>query len=439
MRGSLLAVFSTQRHPPVSLSPRVTRQAAEGGPLHSPRRITALACYALSQPALPLAQRLADCLAVKPWGLPGQLQHPARPAQPSEHPAHGKPSGLARVEIFAPSRFCPAGVTPFEKIGSLLAATYKNFAAHAFIGATGIAVRALAPLLAHKSTDAPVIVLDPAGQHVISLLSGHWGGANELASHVAHLLGATAVITTASDTAGPVTTGADDAQPRKAAPALDMLLRNAGLLPVDWNRLPAAQAAMIEGESLNLWDPCHAVPDHPQLQRLPAGEADATPPEHRGPLVAAHWRELAPSPAILRVAVPRLVIGLGCRKNAPGDMVETATRKLLAAQKFEPLAVAALATVKEKLQEPALLALAERMGVPLHGFEAADLARCPTPNPSAAAGRRFSQAPFSVCEAAALLAAAQIFPTGVPRLLLPKTIEQGQLTLALAISDRIER
>ena len=438
MRGSLLYFFHAAASA-VSPLPRVTRHAAEGGPLHSPRRITALACYALSQSALPLAQRLADCLAVTPWGLPGQLQYPTRPAQPSEHPAPGKPSGLSRVEIFAPSRFCPAGVTPFEKIGSLLAATYKNFAAHAFIGATGIAVRALVPLLAHKSTDAPVIVIDPAGQHVISLLSGHWGGANELASHVAHLLGATAVITTASDTAAPVTPGADDAQPRKAAPALDMLLRNAGLLPVDWNRLPAAQAAMIEGESLNLWDPCHAVPDHPQLQRLPAGEADATPPEHRGPLVAAHWRGLAPSPAILRVAVPRLVIGLGCRKNAPGDMVETATRKLLAAQGLEPLAVAALTTVKEKLQEPALLALAERLGVPLHGFEAADLARCPTPNPSAAAGRRFSQPPFSVCEAAALLAAAQIFPAGAPRLLLPKTIEQGQLTLALAISDRIER
>lgn len=231
-------------------------------------------------------------------------------------------------------------------------------------------MRALAPLLAHKSTDAPVIVIDPAGQHVISLLSGHWGGANELASHVAHLLGATAVITTASDTAAPVTPGADDAQPRKAL-ALDMLLRNAGLLPVDWNRLPAAQAAMIEGESLNLWDPCHAVPDHPQLQRLPAGEADATPPEHRGPLVAAHWRGLAPSPAILRVAVPRLVIGLGCRKNAPGDMVETATRKLLGGPKGLSLWLWRAGDRERKLQEPALLALAERLGVPLHGFEAA--------------------------------------------------------------------
>ena len=151
---------------------------------------------------------------------------------------------------------------------------------------------------------------------------------------MAHLLGATAVITTASDSASDAP-GARTSQPSKSSPALDMLLRNAGLLPVDWNRLPA-------------------------------GEADATPPEHRGPLVAAHWRELAPSPAILRVAVPRLVIGLGCRKNAPSDMVETATRKLLAAQRLEPLAVAALATVKEKLQEPALQALAERMGVPLH-------------------------------------------------------------------------
>ena len=406
--------------------------------MHSPRRITALACYALSQSALPLAQRLAACLAANPWGMPGQSQPPEHAAQPPVQAAPGKPVGLARVELFAPARFCPAGATPFEKIGSLLAATYKNFAAHAFIGATGIAVRALAPLLAHKSTDAPVVVLDPAGQHVISLLSGHWGGANELARHVAQLLGATPVITTASDTASGAP-GADASQPGMAAPALDMLLRNAGLQPVDWNHLPAAQAAMLEGEHLNLWDPCHAVPDHPLLPRLPVADTDTQPPEGRAPLVAAHWRRLAPHPATVRVAVPRLVIGLGCRKDAPIGMVEAATRALLADHGLEPLAVAALATVREKLREPALLALANCLRVPLQGFDAADLARCPTPNPSAAAGKRFGQPPFRVCEAAALLAAARIFPAGAPRLLLPKTTEQGQLTLAIALSDRIER
>ena len=59
-----------------------------------------------------------------------------------------------------------------------------------------------------------------------------------------------------------------------------------------------------------------------------------------------------------------------------------------------------------------------------------------TPNPSDAAGRLFYQPPFSVCEASALLASAQIFSAGVPRLLVPKIKEQGQLTLAIAVSDR---
>ena len=435
--------------------------------MHSPHRTHALACYALSQSALPLAQRLATCLAASPWNLPGQ---PLWRTQDNDSAA------LAQVELFAPARFCPADATSFDKIGSLLASTYPRFAAHAFIGATGIAVRALAPLLGHKSTDAPVLVLDPAGKYVISLLAGHWGGGNELARHVAALLQAVPVITTASDAAPAMPHAPHMAQggapqphapiltptPEPARPlALDMLLRDAGLLPVDWNRLPAAQAALLEGKQLHLWDPCRAVPEHPGLLRLTAPEtrpkarpkvvaiteseiltdAYPLPPGHTGQLVAAHWRRLEPQPATLRVAVPRLVMGLGCRKDIPASLVIDAVRDLLEQQGLEPLALAALATVNEKLQEPALLALAESLHLPLRGFAASDLARCPTPNPSAAAGKRFDQPPFSVCEAAALLAAAQIFPAGTPRLLVPKTTEQGQLTisiaLAIALTDRI--
>lgn len=82
------------------------------------------------------------------------------------------------------------------------------------------------------------------------------------------------------------------------------------------------------------------------------------------------------------MAVPRLVIGLGCRKNAPGDMVETATRKLLAAQGLEPLAVAALATVKEKLLEPALLALAPSgLAFPCTALKPPTLRAAPRPIP----------------------------------------------------------
>ena len=147
------------------------------------------------------------------------------------------------------------------------------------------------------------------------------------------------------------------------------------------------------------------------LLRLPTAEDPATaakdaclpPHSPAGPLVAAHWRRLEPQPATLRVAVPRLVLGLGCRKNVPADLVQNAVRGLLEQQGLEPLALTALATVHEKLQEPALRTLAESLHLPLRGFAASDLARCPTPNPSAAAGKRFDQPPFSVCEAAAML------------------------------------
>ena len=128
----------------------------------SPHRTHALACYALSQSALPLAQRLAACLAASPWNLPGQ---------PLQHLPENSPDEVSRVQLFAPARFCPAEGTPFDKIGPLLAQTYPRFAAHAFIGATGIAVRALAPLLKHKSIDAPVLVLDPAGTFALHLIN----------------------------------------------------------------------------------------------------------------------------------------------------------------------------------------------------------------------------------------------------------------------------
>lgn len=394
-----------------------------------------LACYVLSASALSLARRLKSLLAGKPWTVP-------------------RGGRLAECQIFAPERFCPADAQAFTRLGELLASTYRQHAAHVFIGATGIAVRALAPLLVHKSEDPPVLVLDGAGGFVISLLSGHWGGGNELARHVAKLLRAIPVITTASDVAAerdaasaenvsPATPSGH--KPHEAAHplALDLFLRETGLRIVDWQRLPRAQAALLEGDCLEVWDPCNAVPAHPSLRSVACEAEEAAPPPafvatkreaHAPPRLVVHWRRLPLSEGLLRVAVPRLYVGLGCRKDLPSGMALAALREFFEVHGLEPQAIAALGTVTEKLKEPALRELAFRLDVPLLGFDSARLAQCPVPNPSEAAGRRFGQPPFSVCEAAALLAASKENSVCEARLLVCKAIYQSQLTIAVALA-----
>lgn len=88
---------------------------------------------------------------------------------------------------------------PFGNVYELTALLFKDCDALIFIGACGIAVRAIAPLVRSKLTDPAVVVCDETGRFVISLLSGHAGGANKLVEEISSFIGATSVITTASD------------------------------------------------------------------------------------------------------------------------------------------------------------------------------------------------------------------------------------------------
>lgn len=328
-------------------------------------------CHVLSIAALPLARRLRQALAAAPWRAPsGGL--------------------LAECRLSAPQRFAAEDCLPFANI--LDAARRAGEVPQIFVGAAGIAVRAVAPLLEHKSTDAPVLVVSPDGRFVISLLAGHWGGGNSLCRHLAALLGAVPVITTATDCGG--------------RPALDLWLQAAGLRLLDWEELPPAQACWLEDRPLPLWDPCGIVPQGDAGHGAPFLRREDLP-ENDGPALCVHWQRLPRRPGRLRAAPPLLVLGLGCRKGLPAPLLATAVEGLLLRHGLEPGALAALATVREKTEEPALRELARRLGLPLLGFAARELAAIPTPHPSAAAGERFGCAPFSVCEAACLLAARQ--------------------------------
>ena len=88
---------------------------------------------------------------------------------------------------------------PEESLEEWTRRAFHEKSALVFVGAMGIAVRTIAPLVKNKLEDRPVLVVDEMGMHVIPVLSGHVGAANELAGRIAVTIGAEPVITTATD------------------------------------------------------------------------------------------------------------------------------------------------------------------------------------------------------------------------------------------------
>lgn len=120
-----------------------------------------------------------------------------------------------------------------------------------YIGAAGIAVRAIAPYLKDKMTDPAVVVIDDQSRYAVSLLSGHVGGANALAEEAAQILGAVPVITTASDVRG--------------LTAVDVWARRRGLLISDRILAKETAAALVNGEEVGFFS------DYPLEDGVPEG------------------------------------------------------------------------------------------------------------------------------------------------------------------------
>ncbi|MDR1856004.1 MAG: cobalamin biosynthesis protein [Desulfovibrio sp.] len=384
-------------------------------------------CHALSSGALPLACRLLAALDRSPWSPPGSSGGlRCRLSVPKRFVTDGPPGNALEAQLAS----APDSVATYGRLRDFMAREYHRHKAHVFVGAIGIAVRSIAPLLIHKRVDPPVVVMDAAGNYAVSVLSGHWGGGNGLARHISRILGPAAVITTASDSLpGP-------------SRALDELLRDAGLAILDWDALPRAQAALLEGHKLTLWDPCRALGENALFTRLPDGftpgprrkgkaAGKGVPaPDDGTPIVTIHWRVLPPSPKTFRVAVPRLHVGVGCRLEVAPDRLMAAFERIVKEEELEPAAIASIATVAPKATDAAIVGLARSLGLPLKTFPADKLVQVPTPNPSGAAGCLFGCRPFSVCESAAMMAA------GWPEasLVVPKRRIEGSMTLAVAVS-----
>lgn len=283
------------------------------------------------------------------------------------------------------------------------------------IMATGIVVRVLAPHLKGKEQDPAVVVCDEAGRHAISLLSGHLGGANELARQVAAACGAQAVITTATDVNG--------------LPAWDEVARVEGLPLEPLRAIRRLNSLLLEGGRIALIDPRGRIaPRYAEVSsvRCAASLADAQQAGAEGTVWVTNQSvsDLKERDNLLLLHPKNLVVGIGCNRGTPAAEIEAAVMETLAEASLSPLSLTAVATIVEKADEAGISAFARGFNLPLeyHAAEAlngVNAPSAPSAHALAAVGAK------GVCEPAALLSAG-----GGP--LLVGKQKRGNVTVAVA-------
>lgn len=258
-----------------------------------------------------------------------------------------------------------------------------------FIGACGIAVRAIAPNLTDKLHDVPVLVMDEEGQYVIPILSGHVGGANELAHELAGLMDACPVITTATDV--------------QKKFAVDLFAKRNHLEIMNKDGIAKVSAKALAGEQLTIavrakniecYHPkfCEVCEeDFTEAENQLLREASmhkqdqeacvVEPPLRLVPYVKNQQIDIVVSEtpdnknALIWLRPRRYVVGMGCRKNKDTEELLAFYQETLEQAMVELGEVYALASIEKKKDEPGLLAISERMRIPFFTYTAEELNR----------------------------------------------------------------
>jgi cobalt-precorrin 5A hydrolase len=279
------------------------------------------------------------------------------------------------------------GYCLLEEAGTLAeqaAAAFRGGAALIFIGACGIAVRTVAPLLQSKDRDPAVVVIDEGASWVISLASGHLGGANALTREIAALLHSSPVITTATDI--------------NRVFAVDMWARDNGLVISSLEKAKRVSAGLLAGEEIFLKS------DYPVTGPIPEG-IKQTALDFDAPfgIAVSIYRT---HESWLRLVPLCLYLGIGCRKGIPAEEIQNAVEAALDLKKIDLGSVAGVGTITAKKDEAGLCSLCDKKGWPLFVYSPEELRDLPG---------QFTASDFvrsvtgvdNVCERAAFLASGR--------------------------------
>lgn len=278
---------------------------------------------------------------------------------------------------------------------------FEEMDALVFVGACGIAVRAIAPFLRSKTTDPAVIVADERGIHVISLLSGHIGGANELTRRIAAGIGGTPVITTATDVNRRF--AADEWAARHGVVIQSMQAAKRFAVEILKRDLPVTSDFPIEGH-------------------LPGGLTLGSSGDC-GMLISC--ADADPFDMTLKL-IPRILhLGIGCKRGMTEESIRRAVLSALESEHIHREAVATASSIDVKKDETGLLDFCKSWALPVKFFTAEELSAAEG-NFSASTFVRNTVGVDNVCERAAVLRAG-----AGAELIIKKTCLDG-VTVAVA-------
>lgn len=271
-----------------------------------------------------------------------------------------------------------------------------------FVGAVGIAVRLIAPHLVSKERDPAVLVIDERGEVVIPILSGHIGGANELAASLAKQLGATPILTTATDLNGVF--------------AVDVWSTKSNCAIGDISHIKEVSAALLRGEEVGLWS------DFVITGALPKGVSTNLNAKIGILVSTGQTRQVFET--TLHVIPKTITLGVGCKKHTEVQAFESTVLETLQKQDISIKSLEQIASIDLKNEEVCIKKFCEKYHIAFHTFSAAELA--------GVAGK-FTTSEFvkkttgvdNVCERSAVLG------SGGGELILKKKAKDG-ITLAIA-------
>mgnify|MGYP004468814961 FL=1 len=291
-----------------------------------------------------------------------------------------------------------------ETVKACVDTYFEQVDAIVFVTASGIAVRSVAEHLAHKSEDPAIVCMDECGKHVISLVSGHAGGANALTQMLADVMWATPVITTATDVEGSF--------------SIDDYAREHNLVVTDWAKAKAISAEVLATGAEPVWieepavtqgeekgaceirkvqkstgievgkietDGCKNEVDGCK-NRIDGSEKKVDGCENRVDVkrlqIGSHQVIITPKDVPVDAQtlqlIPRCIVaGVGCKKGTSAEKIEHVVQEAFAKAGLRMEALCAVASIDLKKEEAGLLEFCETRNVPFETYTAEELQAVP--------------------------------------------------------------